>query len=224
MIRSLTFALVFLSSAVLSFSAFAFDVDSTEESSIEFLSMEATLSSKIVHFKWEVENESKGDYFIIEKSIDEINWTEVKRIESVENHLERHTYEISEINFAEGIHEFFRILRVDAYGSITEMDRVNINQPVLTNMLLIPIAHKLHKEINISYDSMISSKSYMRVYSEVGELVTEKSLVQSDGYNRTLLNIKGFEKGRYQIVIEDSFGNKISKVLVIHGSQGRRKF
>ncbi|MFT6981939.1 MAG: hypothetical protein ACJAUD_000706 [Crocinitomicaceae bacterium] len=116
MIRSLTFALVFLGSTVLSFSSFAYDVDSTEESSIEFLSMEATLSSKIVHFKWEVSNESKGDYFIIEKSVDQSNWAEVKRVVSVENHLDRHTYEISEINFVEGIEgieEYFRILRVE---------------------------------------------------------------------------------------------------------------
>ena len=127
--------------SMFSFSSLAFDVDSTEDSSIDFLSMEATLSSKIVHFKWEVEAESKGDYFIIEKSIDQENWAEVKRVESIENHQDRHTYEVSEINFAEGVKEFFRIIRVDAYGSISELDRVNINQPVLTNMMLIPVAN-----------------------------------------------------------------------------------
>jgi len=224
MIRPITFALVFLSSIVLSFSSFANDVDSTEDSSIEFLSMEATLSSKIVHFKWEVNNESKGNYFIIEKSIDQCDWSEVKRVKSVENHLDRHTYEISKINFVEGIEEYFRILRVDEYGTITEMDRVNIHQPVLTNMLLIPVAHKLEKQVNVSYDSMISSKCSMRIYSQSGDLVFEKFLTQSDGYNRTLLNIKAFEKGNYQIVIEDDFGNKISKLLVIHSSHGKRKF
>ncbi|MFT6245978.1 MAG: cell division inhibitor SulA [Salibacteraceae bacterium] len=104
------------------------------------------------------------------------------------------------------------------------MDRVNIHQPVLTNMLLIPVDRKLEKQINVSYDSMISSKSTMRIYSQLGGLVFEKELIQSDGYNRTLLNIKGFEKGNYRIVIEDDFGNKISKSLVIHSSRGQRKF
>ena len=151
-------------------------------------------------------------------------WSEVKRVKSVENHLDRHTYEISKINFVEGIEEYFRILRVDEYGSITEMNRVNIHQPVLTNMLLIPVAHKLEKQVNVSYDSMISSKCSMRIYSQSGDLVFEKFLIQSDGYNRTLLNIKAFEKANYQIVIEDDFGNKISKLLVIHSSHGKRKF
>jgi hypothetical protein len=51
------------------------------------------------------------------------------------------------------------------------MDRVNIHQPVLTNMLLIPVDRKLEQQINVSYDSMISSKSTMRIYSQLGGLV-----------------------------------------------------
>lgn len=224
MIRFIPSVLVVLSSCLLSFSSLAYDVDSTEESSISFLSMEATLSSKIVHFKWEVEAESKGDYFIIEKSIDQENWAEVKRIESIENHDDRHTYEISEINFAEGAQEFFRILRVDAYGSISELDRIDINQPVLTNMLLIPVAHKINKELTVSYDSMISSNSHLRVYNQQGELVVQKNVSQSEGYNRLALSIKGFEKGDYKVIIEDQFGNKIARRLTVHGAKRKTKF
>ena len=50
------------------------DSDSTENKDIKFVSMEATLSSKIIHFKWDVDQEVKGDYFLIEKSIDQENW------------------------------------------------------------------------------------------------------------------------------------------------------
>ena len=225
MIRSLTFALAVFCSSFLSFSTFAFDIDSSEDSSIDFLSMEATLSSKIVHFKWQVEAESNGDYFIIEKSIDQENWVEIKRVQSIENHKDRHTYEISEINFAEGVQEFFRILRVDEYGAISELDRVDINQPVYSNMLLIPVAKKLNSDLNVSFDSLISSKGVLRVYNIDGEVLIEQKLDQSEGYNRTMLSIKSLVKGAYRIVIEDDFGNTISKSLTIHGSKkSRRKF
>jgi len=224
MIRLLTTLVLVLASSLISFSSYSIDADSTQESSINFLSMEATLSSKIVHFKWEVEAESKGDYFIIEKSIDQKNWVEVNRIESIENHNDRHTYEISEINFAEGIQEYFRILRVDVYGSISELDRVDINQPVLTNMLLIPMARKVNKELTVSYDSMISSSSHLTVFSQNGDLIVDKNISQSQGYNRLQLNIKGFDKGNYKVTIKDDFGNKISRNLTIHGSKGKTKF
>lgn len=222
MIRPSSFAiLVFFAS--LSFSSMSLEVDSTEDSSIRFLTLEATLSSKIVHFKWQVDFEAKGDYFIIEKSIDEENWTEVQRVQSMGDYNERHTYEVSEINFAEGPLEYFRILRVDDYGQITEMDRTNINQPILTNMLLIPVAHKVNKELTVSYDSMISSERKMYIYNQFGEIIIEKLLNKSEGYNRVTLNIKPLPEGKYLIVIEDEFGNKMSKSLVMHGYKGRRK-
>lgn len=56
---------------IYSFSAFGFEIDSTEESSVDFIAIEATLSSKIIHFQWDVNAEQSGDYFIIEKSTDQ---------------------------------------------------------------------------------------------------------------------------------------------------------
>ena len=84
-----------------SFSVFGFEIDSTEDSSIDFVAIEATLSSKVIHFQWDVNTEKSGDYFIIEKSTDKVNWRKVSRVESIENHKERHTYSVSEINLAE---------------------------------------------------------------------------------------------------------------------------
>jgi hypothetical protein len=205
-------------------SIFAFDIDSAGASSIEFSTLEATLSSRIVHFKWDVDAEKQGDYFIIEKSIDEVHWEEVKRVKSIGNHNERHTYEISEINFAQSPREFFRILRVDRSGMISELDRVDVNQPVLTNLILIPVPRKLKKEITISYDSMISSHGSLRVINEIGEEIVNRSLSSSDGYNRRVLNIKELPVGKYQVVIIDEFGNEINRSLVIHGNKGKRKF
>lgn len=223
MIRS-TKTLAFLSFFLISISSLAYEIDSTEDSSIDFLSMEATLSSRIVHFKWQVSAEVQGDYFIIEKSLDQKKWVEVKRVKSIKNHDEQHTYEISEINFAEGVQEYFRILRVDSYGVISELDRVDINQPVLSNMLMIPEARKIEKQLNVSYDSMIASDCLLRVQGEDGEIVLQRAYKQIAGYNRSTVQIKGLAAGRYLVIIEDEFGNKISKSLLIHSKFGKRKF
>lgn len=216
----LSFALFFVSIS----SVHSFDADTSGASSIDFVSMEATVSSKIVHFKWDVESESSGDYFIIEKSIDQENWTEVKRIQSIEDHKERHTYEVSEIDFAQDYEEYFRILRVDHFGQISELDRVNINRPVLSNMLMVPVPKKVNKEITVSYDSMISSRGVLKVLNEEGEMVVEQKIEFSEGYNRVNMPIKSYEKGHYSIVIEDQFGNKLIRSLTIHGTKGKPKF
>lgn len=201
---------------VLSISTYASDAEGDSTASkIQFNHLEATLSARIIHFRWSVESEELGDHFLIQKSLDQQNWTAVTKVSSIKSHKEQHTYEISEIDFAEGVNEYFRVVRVDANGEETEMDRVNINRPVLTNMLLIPVERKINKEMTLSYDSMISSEGTLTVISRSGEIVEEFEVSISEGYNRFELHIKDYEKGDYLATIRDQYGNKISKRLVI---------
>ena len=108
------------------------------------------------------------------------------------------------------------MVRVDAFGIATELDRVNITRPVLTNILLIPVPRKVHKEVTISYDSMICSEGTLTVINVKGELVQEHPVSISEGYNRFQLYIKSLPKCDYRVFIKDQFGNKIAKRLVVH--------
>ncbi|GAB5424104.1 MAG: hypothetical protein Crog4KO_12510 [Crocinitomicaceae bacterium] len=202
---------------LISFSSFSSEIEGdTTASKIEFNELEATLSARIIHFRWSVDLEYKGNYFIIEKSLDQKNWTEVTQVSSIKSHEEQHTYEISEIDFAEGVNEYFRVVRVDEFGEKTEMDRVNLNRPVLTNMLLIPVPRKVNKEMTLSYDSMISCEGILTVMNREGDIIEEFDVAISEGYNRFELHIKDFEKGDYLVIVRDEYGNKISKRLVVH--------
>ena len=205
------------------FSAFGFEIDSTEESSIDFIAIEATLSSKIIHFQWGVNAEQSGDYFIIEKSTDRQSWVKLTRVESIANHQERHTYSISEINLIEAKNEYFRISRVDAYGTKTVLDEINISQPILSNLCLIPIQGKVDEEIRLSYDSMISSKGELTVTGQDGASKFLSKVNSEKGYNHYLLNIKGYEPGRYIIVIKDEFGNKVTRALNVFDESRKRR-
>ena len=197
----------------------ASDGDSTS-SSIAFNGLEATLSSRIIHFKWDVSSEENGAFILVEKSLNEEDWTEVAKVASLKSHKEQHTYEISEINFAEGVNEYFRIVRVDEFGKKTELDRININRPVLSNILLIPSPKKINKETVISYDSMIASRGSITIYSQDSAILLDKMIDISEGYNRYTINIKDFAAGNYSVVILDEYDNKIAKRLVVHN--GRR--
>jgi len=194
-----------------------FDVDSSGESSISFVQMKAVPSSRIVHFSWEVEEEKNGDYFIIEKSIDDgQTWTQVTRVESLGNHKERHTYKISEINTIEGITEYFRVSRVDLYGERRVLDAVNINHPILHNMKLIPNPKNVRKATTVSCESLICSDGVMYIYNSSGEVVQKRKINLSQGYNRCQIEVKQLDPGEYRVSIEDEFDNKLTKRLVVH--------
>lgn len=194
-----------------------FEIDSSEESSIQFIQMKAVSSSKIIHFSWEVEEEQNGDHFIVEKSIDDgETWTRVTRVESIGNHNERHTYKISEINMIEGITEYFRVSRVDVDGEKQVLDAININHPILYNMKLIPNPKNVRKATTISCESLICSDGVMEIYSRSGELIQKRKLNLSKGYNRCQIEVKQLDPGEYRVMIKDEFDNKLTKRLVVH--------
>jgi len=224
MLRSFQIVIVTTSLFFSSFVMYGFEIDSTEDSSIDFVSIEATLSSKIIHFQWSVDAEKSGDYFIIEKSIDQKNWKKVSRVESIENHKNRHTYAISEINLAEAKNEYFRISRVDAFGNNEVLDIINVNQPILSNLSLIPIQGKVENQIQLSYDSMICSHGEVMVINQDGETKYKNSIYSENGYNRYLLDIKSLNAGRYLIVIKDEYGNKTTRALNVYDNsrKGRK--
>jgi hypothetical protein len=203
---------------------FLYSIDSTEDARFQLLNFEAVVSSKIVHFKWDIEKEKRGTTFIIEKSIDKINWKEVKQVESIGDHKSTHTYKVSEINFVEGAKEYFRISRENSKGERLELDIIEINQPILSNMLVLPPAKKATSSLVVSYDSMIDSKGVLFVKNEQGEIVYQKSMPFDEGYNRAELKMNKLEKGSYVVVLRDEYGNKVSRTFNTYKKQGRTKF
>ncbi len=192
-------------------------IDSSEESSILFVQMKAVLSSKIVHFSWDVDEEMNGDHFIIEKSIDDgETWNRVSRVESIGNHKERHTYEISEINMIQGVTEYFRVSRVDIDGETKVLDAVNVNHPILSNIRLIPHPKNVRKATTVSCESLICSDGILKIYNRNGELIQKRKLDLSKGYNRCEIEVKNLKPGEYRVSIQDEFDNSLTKRLVVY--------
>lgn len=193
-------------------------------SSIDFVSLEANSSEKVIHFKWNVNSETQGDHFFIEKSINGEEWELVTTVPSIGDHNDPHTYMISKINQAEGANELFRIQRVDKFGSRAVMDQVNINHPALVNIYLIPATKATKKQVIVSYNSLLNSRGSITVLNQHGDIVNEKKVHISEGYNRLVIDTKAFEKGVYKVVLQDQFQNVLSKEY-IHGRKvGKTKF
>lgn len=200
-----------------SYAFFPPEIDSSEESSIQFVRMEALPSSKIVHFSWEVESEQNGATFLIEKSIDDgATWTKVRTVESIGTHNEQHTYRVSEINTVEEVNEYFRITRIDAEGKMLVLDSVNVNHPILQNMKLIPDPKKANSSTTVSCESLICSDAKLEVYDKEGELVFSKNLELLKGYNRYEVDLKRFDPGEYRVMIRNEYENTMTKRLVVY--------
>lgn len=185
-------------------------------SNIQLESFEVRLSSRVIHVQFVVQSEKAGKTFLIEKSLDQEAWNPVTSFNSIGDHGKANIYETSLIDFPENVLEHYRLLRVDLFGDTTVLDSAIIRRKALKNMQLIPVEGKAHKEVNITYDSMVSSEGYLTVMNREGEILEEIDISIANGYNRFKLRIKDYPKGDYLISVRDQNDNKVSKRLVVY--------
>ena len=185
-------------------------------SNIQLESFEVRLSSRVIHVKFVIAAEKAGQTFLLEKSTDQETWNSVTSFSSIGDHKEENTYETSIIDFPEGVLEHYRLIRVDLFKDSTVLDSAIIRRKALKNMQLIPVEGKAHKEVNITYDSMISSEGFLTVMSRSGDIIEEIDISIASGYNRFKLRIKDYEKGDYLVTVHDMNDNKTSKRLVVY--------
>jgi hypothetical protein len=82
---------------------------------IELLSFSGSNSSDGNVLKWETATEQNNDYFIIEKSIDGLSWSEVTSIDGAGNSTTRHEYQYTD-NYQLNNITYYRLTQVDYNG------------------------------------------------------------------------------------------------------------
>lgn len=196
-------------------SLYAAAVDSTL-SNVQLESFEVRLSSRVVHVQFVVNSEKAGKTFLIQKSLDKAEWTHVTDFSSIGDHSQANTYETSIIDFPQAVIEYYRLVRVDLFQDSVVLDSAYIGRKALKNMQLIPVEGKAHKEVNITYDSMITGDGFLSVVNREGKVIEEADIAIAMGYNRFKLRIKDYGKGDYLVTVRDDKENKISKRLVVY--------
>lgn len=219
--------LLFISLLMIAFVANAsqemIDGDSSGVYDIELADLSLEFTPIVVHLKWEVSYEENGAFFIVEKSIDGQNWEEKSRRKSVGNHDTYQVYLESISNFPEAALEYFRLKRIDSNGEEMILDMTAIRHPPLSEMKLFVDHQDINGNVTVTFESLEKGKAIVSIYDIAGNIQSYKRHELSVGYNRRSMSLSGLSEGTYQIVVEDLYGNKISKRWVVYKSKRKRK-
>lgn len=178
---------------------------------------EAVNSGNIMHFKWNVANESNVSHYVIQKSIDSCKtWSNVAKVSSLDADELVKNYERSEICIKEVLAEQYRLTAVSTSNSERHLDSVVIYHPSLSNIKMIPDAKKPNELITVCVESMIAVDANILVYNASGELVLEKNAPLISGYNRMELSLKKLLPGEYRLQVRDFNENVLTKRLVVY--------
>ena len=127
---------------------------------VELLVFESVCYSDGVELNWITATETNNDYFILEKSSDGVNYSEIARIygqgnSNVQSYYsyfdaadgKNNYYRLSQTDF-DGLSESFPVIFADCFDGNAETDFVILNNPV-DEEILIQITGELNKEYSI---------------------------------------------------------------------------
>lgn len=110
---------------------------------------------------WKTLSERNADYFILERSTDGKQWTEITTINAVGNTTEIQHYQAIDLTFSEKVN-FYRLIQVDADGTKTKYSRfVTIDNSEKESATLVGIYNLLGQEVDADFKGI-----QIRLYSD----------------------------------------------------------
>ena len=175
---------------------------------IELISFKATKKGESVLLTWETLLEINNDYFLLFKSSDGNNWTEMSKIKGSGNSLTAKNY--SEIDLL-GCDDlcYYRLVQFDFDGTNETFDDIVFspedNEKCSFCLQISPNPIEDNSLINFSIPK--SGDVKLQIYSDMGQLVFASSKFVRKGENYIELNSSKLSQGMYILKLLDSWGH-----------------
>ncbi|MFO0434220.1 MAG: T9SS type A sorting domain-containing protein, partial [Sphingobacteriaceae bacterium] len=173
---------------------------------IELLYFTAACNNNIVTFNWATANEINNDYFVIESSLDAINWEIIATKKGAGTSTSEKKYELK-VDIISNKPVYYRLKQIDINGSFdySKLIEVNLCNSDLEDVVIFP--NPTTGKLRLMNNSSVSIKS-INVYNVMGQKVY---------MSRThfeAVDLSEFQDGVYIVNIETEYNNVIKKIIV----------
>jgi hypothetical protein len=158
---------------------------------------------------WETSVELNVREYIVERSLDGVNFTRINSTEAVGR---ANTYSIADNDFKRGYINYYKVTAVEndgAQSSTNVYPIINTDDKILiTSVFPNPASEKLSVAIT---GKGAMEQCVFTVYDQFGKKVLEKQEKINFGRNLTDLNIENLNKGIYMVEIRTTDNSVVSK-------------
>lgn len=167
--------------------------------------------------KWSTASEENNDYFIVEKSNNGIDFSEVGRIDGAGTTIEIQTYLWVDKNISQ-INNYYRLKQVDFDGRFEYSDIVFVQlekgclDDVWIQALVYPNPTKDITTLDIELEDAIDNVQF-RLVDVLGNEISQQWMNLESGQNKIVLDLQPYPKGTYFLQITS--GSDVTKVLRI---------
>ncbi|MCF0207350.1 MAG: T9SS type A sorting domain-containing protein [Bacteroidales bacterium] len=180
---------------------------------IELTEFAAECDGNSALVSWTTATEKNNDYFVLERSNDAVNFSEIARISGAGNSLTENKYEYSDFDINGEC--YYRLTQVDFDGASTTSKIIALNCNKNTaEPTMYAYPNPFEDEITIILQEFDNQDAQIEVYDLFGRLVkTEKVASTFSMYEKTL-QLSNLQPGTYTIRVKTSsftLNTKVSK-------------
>ena len=167
---------------------------------IELLSFTATCDGKSALVEWTTATERNNDYFVLERSDDAINFTEVARVAGAGNSIDPIDYAYTDY----GIHggdNYYRLVQVDYDGtrSVSDIVVVNCIETAAGEPDVQAYPNPFDGELTLELDNFDNRLARIDVYDMLGKLIYTDKVASPQNYYETVLNLSNLPPATYTV-------------------------
>ena len=154
---------------------------------IEIYSFEAECEGSYVSVFWTTASERNNDYFILQHSIDAVNFTDISKISAAGNSIEMTDYSFVDYDAISG-NNYYRLVQVDFDGrhSISEIIEASCSAEKLESPALTVYPSEVSEYVNIILENFYRQDVNIEIYDMLGRLVFSKTVNVEYNYQLTL--------------------------------------
>ncbi|MBO7134269.1 MAG: T9SS type A sorting domain-containing protein, partial [Bacteroidales bacterium] len=167
---------------------------------IELLSFTATCNGNYAELAWSTASERNNDYFVIERSDDAIEFTEVGRVAGAGNSIEQLDYTYNDY----GIHggdNYYRLVQVDYDGTRTASEIIVANciEPEVAEPDVQAYPNPFNDELTVVLDNFGNRAATIEVYDMLGKLIYTNKIAAPQNSYETILNLSNLPPAAYTV-------------------------
>ncbi len=170
---------------------------------IELISFKSSCDNQNTLFTWATSSESNNDYFVIEKSIDGINWSELDKVKGAGNSYHLLKYKYIDNTSAQDYLSYYRLKQVDFDETSSYSKIISATTCNKSNVFYYENSSK-----QIIHRGLAQSNTTLNLYNNMGQLVFKEKLESA------FLDVSFLTNGIYYIIIETD-NDVISKKILV---------
>lgn len=171
---------------------------------IELIEFKAKCNNNNVDLTWATASERNNDRFIIEKSLDAMNFTEIATIAGAGNSIEQIDYSLTDYDYYGG-DVYYRLLQVDYDGTKTYSEIVSVkcsnweNDP---NISVFP--NPFSSELTIVLENFRNEPATIEIYDVMGRNIKQMQIDSPRNEYETTFNLDNIPAGIYNVRVRTS--------------------